>query len=164
MPGVLVADAMGCGKTFTLVAVDMLCKLGTEKVVMELPVSILWGNTLEQWVILVHNDFPGIVNEASEWDPLQRLNSVPRHLLQLQSTPPHRHPALISSIEPLLVVTMPEVAATFKSVIDEMTPGTNFKLGNILHSKSANLTNQHLNTSIDKPGNQCNIHLEWYDT
>jgi hypothetical protein len=37
--------------------------LVTEKVVMGLPLSILWGNTLEDFVILAHNDFPGIVGE-----------------------------------------------------------------------------------------------------
>jgi len=39
MPGALVADEMGHGKTFTSVAVAMLCKLVTGKVVMELPLS-----------------------------------------------------------------------------------------------------------------------------
>jgi hypothetical protein len=63
MPRALVADEMGLGKTFTSVAAAMLCKLVTDKVVMGLPLSILWGNTLEQWVILAHNDFPGIVSE-----------------------------------------------------------------------------------------------------
>jgi len=48
MPGALVADEMGLGKTFTSVAAAMLCKLVTEKVVMGLPLSILWGNTLEE--------------------------------------------------------------------------------------------------------------------
>jgi hypothetical protein len=66
MPGVLVADEMGLGKTFTLVAAAMLCKLVTEKVVMGLPLSILQGNTLEELVILVHNNFPGIVGEDRE--------------------------------------------------------------------------------------------------
>ena len=63
MPGALVADEMGLGKTFTSVAPAMLCKLVTETVVMGLPLSILWGNTLEEWVILAHNDFHGIVGE-----------------------------------------------------------------------------------------------------
>jgi len=71
MPGALVADEMGLGKTFTSVAAAMLCKLVTEKVVMGLPLSILWGNTLEEWVILAHNDFPGIVGEERVWYPLQ---------------------------------------------------------------------------------------------
>jgi len=81
---------------------------------MGLPLSILWGNTLEESVILVDNDFPGIVSEELEWYPLQRLNSVPRRLLEIQSTPPHGHPALISALEPILVVTMPGEAETFK--------------------------------------------------
>ena len=63
MPGALVADEMGLGKTFTSVAAAMLCKLVTEKGVRGLPLFILWGNTLEEWVILAHNDFPGIVGE-----------------------------------------------------------------------------------------------------
>jgi len=46
MAGALVADEMGLGKTFTSIAAAMLCKLVTEKVVMGLPLSILWGNTL----------------------------------------------------------------------------------------------------------------------
>jgi len=130
MPGALVPDEMGHGKTFTSVAVAMLCKLVTEKVVMGLPLSISWGNTREEWVILAHNDFPGIVGEDREWYPLQRSNSVPHLLLEIQSTPRHRDPALIPALEPILVVTMPGDAETFKSVIDEMSHGTDFKLVN----------------------------------
>jgi hypothetical protein len=155
---------MGLGKTFTSVAAAMICKLLTEKVVMGLPLSILWGNTLEEWVILVDNDFPGIVGEEREWYPLQRLNSVPRRLLEIQSTPPHGHPGLISALELILVVTMPRVAEIFKSVIDAMTQGTDFKLVNLLRSENVNLTHKDLNTSIDKPENRWNIHLVSYDT
>jgi hypothetical protein len=97
MPGALVADEMGLGKTFTSVAAAKHCKLVTEKVVMGLPLSILWGNTLEEWLILAHNNFPGIVGEEREWYSLQRLSSVPRRLLEIQTTPPHRHSALISA-------------------------------------------------------------------
>jgi len=148
MPGALVVDEMGVGKTFTSVAVAMLFKLVTEKVVMGLPLSILWGKTLEKWVILAHKDFPGIVGEEWEWYPLQRMNSVPHCQMQIQSTPPHGHPALISAREPMLVVTMPGVAVYFKSVINVMTYGTDFKYVNLLHSKNANPTQENLNTSI----------------
>jgi len=164
MPGALVADEMGLGKTFTSVAVPILCKLVTEKVVLVLPQSILWGNSLEEWVILAHNDFPSIVGEEQEWYLLQRLNSVPRRLLEIQSIPPHAHPALISALELILVVIMPRVAETFKSVIDKMAHGTNFKLVNLLHTDNANLTNEDLNTSIDEPEYRWNIHLVSYDT
>ena len=136
----------------------------TEKVVMGLPLSILWGNTLEEWVILAHNNVPGIVGEEWEWYPVQRLNSVPRGLLEIETTPPHGDPAVILAHEPILVVTITRVAEIFKTVIDEMTHGTDFKLINLLHTENANLTHQHLNTSIDEPENQWNIHLVWYDT
>jgi len=163
-PGALVVDEMGLGKTFTSVAAAMLCKLVTEKVVMGLPLSILWGNSLEEWVILAHTGFPGIVGEMREWYPLQRLNSVPRRLLRIQSSPPHRDPALISALEPILDVTMHRVAETFKSVIDEMTQGTDIKLVNLLHADNANLIHEDLNTSIDKPEIRWNLHLVSYDT
>jgi hypothetical protein len=71
MPGAPVADKMGLGNTFTYVAAAMICKLLTEKVVMELPLSILWGNTLEEWVNLAQNNFPGILGDEREWYQLQ---------------------------------------------------------------------------------------------
>jgi hypothetical protein len=72
----------------------MICKQLTEKVVMGWPLSIIWGNTLEEWVILPSNDFPGIVGEEQEWYLLQTLNSVARRLLEIQMTPPHGDPTL----------------------------------------------------------------------
>jgi hypothetical protein len=146
MPGALVSDEMGLGKTFTSVTAAMLCKLLTEKVVMGLPLSILWGNTLAVWVILADNDFPGIVGEKRESYPLQRMNSVPSGLLEIQTTPSHGHAALISAHEPILVVTIPGVAETFKTVIDKITHATNFKLVNLLHPENAYLTHEDLNT------------------
>jgi len=157
MPGALVADEMALGKTFTSVAAAMLCKLVTEKVVMRLPLSILWGNTLEEWVILANNDFPGIVGEERDWYHLQRFNSVPRRLLEIQSTAPHGHPALISALETIKVVTMHGLAEIFKNVIEEMTYGTDFKLINLLHNENANLNHEKMITSIDQPENRSNI-------
>jgi len=163
MPGALVADEMGLGKSLTSVAAAMICKLVTEKVVMGLPLSILWGNTLEECVILAHNDFPGIVAEDWEEYPLQRLNSVPYQLLEIQTTPSHRNPALISALEPILVVTMPRVAATFKTVIDKITHWTDFKQVNLLHSENVYLSHKDLNTSIAELETRWNIHLVSYD-
>jgi hypothetical protein len=131
---------------------------------MRLPLSIIWGNTDEEWVILRHNDIPGIVGEERECYPLQRLNSVPCRLLEIQTTPPHGHPAHISAHEPILLVTIPGVAETFKTVIDKMTHGTNFKLINLLYAENANLTHEDLNTSIDNSVNRWNFHLVSYDT
>jgi len=94
---------MGLGKTFTSVAAAMICKLLTEKVVMGLPLSILWGNTLDEWVDMVQNGFPGIIGEERAWYPLRRHNSVPRRLIEIQKTPPQGHPVLTSAVEPILV-------------------------------------------------------------
>ena len=154
MPGALVADEMGLGKTFTSVSAAMLCKLVTEKVVMGLPLSILWANTLQEWVNLAQNDIPGILGDEWDWYPLGRQISAPHRLSEIQSTPSQVHPALTSAFEPILVVTMPGVAETFKSVIDEMTYGTDFKFINLFHTENVNLTHEHLNTSIDEPENR----------
>jgi len=163
MPGALVVDEMDLRDTFTTFAAAMLCKLVTEKVVMGLPLSILRGNTLEEWVILMQDDFPGIDSEEREWYSLQRLNSMPRHLLEIQTTPPHGPPALVSALQPILVVTMRGVAEIVKTVIDEMIHGIDFELVNLLHTKCANLTHGNLNTSIEEPENWWNMPLVWYD-
>jgi hypothetical protein len=165
VPGALVVDEMGLGTTFSLVAAAMLCILVTEQVVMGLPLSILWGNTLDQWVNdLAQNDFPRMISDEWEWYPLQRLKSVPHCLFEIQSTPPQRHPVLTPGYEPILVVTMPGLAEKFKNVIDKMTYGINFQLINLLHAENANLIYKDLNTSIDKPENQWIIHFVSYDT
>jgi len=164
MPGALAAEEIGLGETFTLVAAAVLCKLVTEKVIMVLPLFILWENTLEEWVDLALNGFPGIIGDEWEWYPLERQNSVPHHLLEIQSTPPQGHPALTSAFESILVIILPGVAETFKSVINKMTYGTDFILINLLHAENANLTHEDLNTSIDKPENRWIIHLVSYGT
>ena len=164
LPGTLVADEMGLGKTSTSVAVAMLCQLVTEKVVMGLPLSILWGNTLEECVILAHDDFPSIVGEEREWYQLQRLHFVPRRLLAIQATPPHWYLAHVTALEPILVVTIPGVAETFKTVIDKIISGTKFNLVHLFHDENANLTDEDLNTTIDGLENRWNIHLLSSDT
>ena len=70
MSGAMVADKMGLGKTFTSAAAAMICKLLTEKVVIGLPLSILWGNTLEESINQPPNDFPGFIGDEREWYPL----------------------------------------------------------------------------------------------
>jgi hypothetical protein len=72
IPGALVADEMSFGKTFTSVAAAMVSKLHTEIVVMGLPLSILWKNTLNEWVNLVQIDFPRNLGDEQEWYPLRR--------------------------------------------------------------------------------------------
>jgi hypothetical protein len=164
MPGALVADEMGLGKTFTSVAATMICKLLTEKVVMGLPLSILWGNTFGEWLNLAENDFPEIISDEREWYPLWLQNSVLRRLSEIQATPPQSHAALTLAFEPILVLARPGVAETLISVIDEMTYGTDLMLINQLDAENLNLTHEDLNTSTDEPDNQWNITLVSYDT
>jgi len=99
---------------------------------------------------IAQNKNPGRIGEERERYPLQRVNSVPHRLIEIQTAPPQGHPALTSALEPILVVTMPLDAVTFKSVIDEMTYGTDFNLINSLHVENENLTHEDLNTGIDE--------------
>jgi hypothetical protein len=113
---------------------------------------------------MAQNDFRGIIGEEREWYPLRRPNSVPRRLIEIEKTTPQGLPALTSALNPMLVVTMPGVAVMFKSVIDEMTFVTDFKLINLLQAENANLTHEDLNSGLNKPENRWNIHLVSYDT
>ena len=63
MPGVLVANEMGNGEIFTLLAAPIIWNLPTEKVVMRWWLSVLWGNTLEEWVNTVQNNYPGSIGK-----------------------------------------------------------------------------------------------------
>jgi len=74
---------------------------------------------------------------------------VPRRLMEIQKTPKQGHTVLTSALEPILVVTMPGVAETFKSVIDEMTFATDFKLIDLEQVENVNLIHEDLNTSLD---------------
>jgi hypothetical protein len=69
-------------------------------------------------VILVNNNFRSIVGDEWDWYPLQTVNSVPHRLLEIHPTPYHWHPALVLALEPILVVTIPGVAETFRTVIE----------------------------------------------
>jgi len=70
MPGMLVPDEMDCGKTFTSVAVAIICEWLMEKVVMALLLRILGVNILEGLVNMARNDHCGIIGEEWEWYPL----------------------------------------------------------------------------------------------
>ena len=113
---------------FYLRAVAMICKLLTEKVVVGLLQSILWGNTLEEWVNVAQNTYLRMIGTEGEWNPSEKLNSVPHHVLEIQTTPPLGHPALTSAVERMLVVTIPSELETFKSVIDRINVSNGSRL------------------------------------
>jgi len=163
-PGALVADEMGLGKTFTSAAAAMICKLPTDNVAVGLPLSILCGNTRHKWVNMELNKFPRIIGDKHAWYLLQRQTSLPCLLSEIKSTPLQGHRVLTSAFELILVVTMPRVAKMFKSVIDEMTYGTDCELIHLLHVDNGYLTQEDLNTNIEEPENRCRNHLVSYDT
>jgi len=164
MPGALLANEMDLDNTFTSLAVAMIYELVTEMVVMGLLLSMLLGNTLKEWVNMVHYDYPGIISEEQKWYLLQRLNWVLCHRLEIQTTPHHGCPVHTLTFEAIRVVIMPGGAETSNNVIDMKTYGTNFNLVYWSQIENTNLKQDILNTSIGKPGNRWNIHLASCDT
>lgn len=98
---------------------------------MGLLLSSLWENSLPEWENNAQIDYCGMIGEEGEWNPLQRLNLVPSLDVEIQTTSPLHHPASTSAYTLILVVTMPVVSETLKTVIDEMTCGTALKLVNL---------------------------------
>jgi len=88
---------------------------------------------------------------------------MPRHHLDIQTTLTVEFTELASALEPIVVMTIASVTETLKSVINEMTHGTNFKLVNVLDAENAKLTHEDLNSSIDKAESRWNIHHVSYD-
>jgi hypothetical protein len=97
----------------------------------------------------VQSNFPSIISEVWEWHPLRTLSFVFHCVIVIQKSPLQGYLALTSSMEQILVVTMPSVAEMFKCVINAMSYGSDFKLINLLHTDNVNLTQKHLNDSID---------------
>jgi hypothetical protein len=89
---------------------------------------------------------------------------VPHRLLEIQTIPPLADPALLLAPESNLVVTMPGVAETFKTVMDQMTLGKDFKLSNLFLTENAYLILENPNTGMDDQENQWNTHNVLYDT
>jgi hypothetical protein len=139
------------------VAAARICKLLTEQVVMGLPLSILWGNTFDEWVNLTEDDIPVVIGNERTSYLFRRNHSIPRHFSEIQSTPLQGHSAQPSAFEIILLVTTPGDAEMLKRAIDKMTDGTDFKLINMWHVDNANRTHYNLNASIDEPDNRWNI-------
>ena len=164
MPGVLVADGTGLGKTFTSVAAAMICKLLTAKYILGWPLSILWGNAHAEWVNMAQNNYLGIISKDWMWDPLGRLNSVSHRISEIQTTPAVGHLVVTSAHKAIHLVTMSGLVEIFKNVIDEMTCGTGLKCVNWLDGENANLTHEDLDTIIDEIDNRWNIHVVLQNT
>lgn len=164
MTQTLVEDEIVLGKMLTTVAADLLCKLITEKGVVGLPLSILWGNSIQKWKHRALTNYLGFIREVQQQYVLQRLNSVPCHSFDIQPTPPSMPPMLTSALKPILVVRMPKVASTFKGVIDVLTCSTAFIPVNLPNAYDMNLLHEALSTSTEKPEHPWNIHLVSYYT
>jgi len=124
---VLVADEMGPGMMFNLTATVMIFQLLIGKILVVFLQSILWGNTFDEWVNMTKNNYPANISDEWWWCLLQRLNSVFHCLLEIQTNPTLAHPARTWALDPIMVVTMPQVIQIFNNVIDEMTHWDKFQ-------------------------------------
>ncbi|KAF8544412.1 hypothetical protein BDD12DRAFT_801333 [Trichophaea hybrida] len=164
MPGALLAEEMGLGQTHTSLAAAMCCKLQTEKVVFGQPLSILWGQTLDEWINQVQNDYPTVPPEERGWYPLTKKNPVPHWLLKMKTTLSYVHICLVLAHKSILIVTLPGICKTFKSVIKDMSYNTDFTIIDLLDPNHYNLTNDDMKASTDEPEQRWNINLKSNDT
>jgi len=155
---------MGLGKTCTLVAAAMICKLLAGNVVVGLPLSIMWVITIDEWVNLAKNNYHATFSDIWEWYLLQRLNSVPNYILEIQTALLVRHPAPKSPHELILLVTMCRVTERFRRGMNEITYETKYNLVNWFAGENVNFNNKNLNTTIVKLEYRCHIHLILFDT
>jgi len=151
------------GKIFTSMAAAVICKLLTKNVVVGLPLSTLWGNTLEQWVHMAQKDYLSIISEECERDPLRRLNSVPLHCLEVPTIPPLGYLAHTLALEWIPVIPLRKVAETFMTVIHNTKYGTDLKFGHSFEADNADHTHRRLKMNIDKPKYRGNSHIVLYD-
>lgn len=128
------------------------------------PQSISWGNPLDTSVNMAQKVFPDIIGDEHVWYPLQRMNLVPGCLFKMQATPAQQHLEMTSAVDPFEVVTGSGEAGIFRNVINRMRYGTNYKLVNLSDPETVNLTNEDLNTSIDKPESRWHVQLVLYNT
>lgn len=128
----------------------MICQSLTEKDVKGLPLSIMKGKIFYKRLNVPQKEFPWNISNKLKWFPLQKLNSVPRHVLSIKTTLPQRPHVLTSALLSILVVKITRMAEMFKPGIDKMIEGTNLKLITLLNVKHANLTHKDLLTDIHK--------------
>jgi hypothetical protein len=101
---VLVVVEMRHRTTSTPVVATMIFNSLTEKVTMRWSLSILWQNTLEQWLNMVYNNLLWMIHEEQEWYLLQRQDSMLHHLLGIQMTPAQRYLANLSALQVIMVL------------------------------------------------------------
>jgi len=98
--------------------------------------------------------YPSIVGEHWELDLLLRWDRVSHCLLEIHTTPPFLQQGLLSPLEPILAVTIPGVAVTFKNIINKLTYGTDFKICKLiwyLKYKSHLWESEHKHRHAGKP-------------
>jgi len=85
-------------------------------------------------------------------------------LLEIQTSSPLGYSVHSSGVEPILVVAMSSVAEGLRSIINEMTYATDFKLVNMFCENNANFTRNDQYTKNTEPESRWNIHRVSYDT
>jgi len=138
-------------------------KLLTEKIIVELLLTMLWGNTLDEWVNIAQDSNPDNISDAWESYPMQTLITGHHYVSDNQTTPSLCHPTLTSALEAILMVTFAAVRDTFKIVIDGWTAETWYTLVDAIDAENPDYTNGYVNTCINKLGWQWSIHIASYN-
>ena len=88
---------MGLGNTCTSWAAAMICRLLSVMIDVGLLQSVLYMNTLDEWVKMAQSDCLRIIRKEQESFSLYRPISVPHQLDEIQTTSPRIHTAIPSA-------------------------------------------------------------------
>jgi len=164
MPGVLVAVGIQFTTTCILFAGALIRNLPNDKILVGLPMSMIWGNTHVKWGNITQSDNLRITSDKQEWYWSRRLNPVPHHLAKIQATASLRHSVLTLACKPILVVTVTSVGTSFKSTINVILYVADFKYATLFNLVHDNFPHNNQKTSITESKNWWKNHVTMYNT
>jgi len=98
----------------------MTSKLLSEKIVVQLLLSIVWGNQAQ-------NDYSRMMGAKCKWCSMPTLNSVPYYLFDIQTTPPQLYTVHPLALWSIVRVRMPGVSEMCHSVIKNVPKWDGFE-------------------------------------
>ena len=150
LPGVLLADSMGLGKTFTVLVAALYAKVVSNEIMSnkKYKLPFLFKRTLRQWRQDVEQGFPGLSLVHRGWYPCTHVRPPLRRLFQLFD---NDTPTDIAPWYPVLFIVLPSLRETFVAMTKTITPGTSYTIHDLSTEGGAEMSHTHLNFWVKFP-------------